>query len=382
MKTSYILISLTLLMIPALFSFRVSAQSTATRTNTSTNMGGTATLWTTASSWRNSIVPIATTAVTFSSSATAAIRNNTQVTIASFRASGNDQTLRIDAGSSLTVNGNFALNDKSRIHVYGSLTINGNMSFKDDSQVTVYSGGSLTVNGNITGDGWSEWTLNGTTTVTGNITLGTENDRFGTSPINLGGTCYTQSGTFCSNNKKITPLPVTLQSFTSESHPQGVALHWTTATEKNSSHFLIEKSVDGQSFHLLTTVKAMGNAVEAHHYNTVDTQPSRGFNYYRLTAVDLDNTRETFQVIQHHYQGAQDFRANPNPANGDAIRFLLNFAEEQGTITIVNTLGAPVATIAVRGSRDIVCPATLASGTYLATYASNTYTQTIRLMVK
>ena len=94
------------------------------------------------------------------------------------------------------------------------------------------------------------------------------------------------------------PLPVELVIFTANLTPrQSVVLHWVTASEKNSQHFVIERSVDGSTFSALRTVAAAGTTQARTTYDQTDEQPLFGTSYYRLRQVDTDGTT-AFSPVQ------------------------------------------------------------------------------------
>lgn len=94
------------------------------------------------------------------------------------------------------------------------------------------------------------------------------------------------------------PLPVELVVFTASLTPrQGVALHWVTASERNSRHFVIERSADGTTFSTLRTVAAAGTTQARTTYDQTDELPLFGTSYYRLRQVDLDGTT-AFSPVQ------------------------------------------------------------------------------------
>jgi hypothetical protein len=97
-----------------------------------------------------------------------------------------------------------------------------------------------------------------------------------------------------------------------------VNLSWQTATEHNSDYFEVEKSRDGMNWQVLTSVNAAGNSTQLLNYEATDAHAMEVNNYYRLTQVDIDGTKETFNVINircdrrlHSY-----FSAYPNPSTG------------------------------------------------------------------
>jgi hypothetical protein len=62
-------------------------------------------------------------------------------------------------------------------------------------------------------------------------------------------------------------LPVKLVSFTAMlSSNKKVDLEWVTASEINTSHFVIERSTDGSTFSDAGTVFAFGNTTEQKNY--------------------------------------------------------------------------------------------------------------------
>jgi hypothetical protein len=105
------------------------------------------------------------------------------------------------------------------------------------------------------------------------------------------------SATFGNNRFRIiientNVLPVTISKFTAQLNNQTQAvLNWTTATEKNSSRFEIEHSLDNVNFKKLDIVKAKGNSNVQVNYEYTDAGFVKGMvNYYRLKMIDIDNT--------------------------------------------------------------------------------------------
>ena len=88
------------------------------------------------------------------------------------------------------------------------------------------------------------------------------------------------------------PLPVQLTDFTAQALGAGVSLAWHTASEVNSDHFDIERSLDGSTFAKLGAVAAHGTTSQAQAYAFRDAQLPGGAAvlYYRLRQVDLDGS--------------------------------------------------------------------------------------------
>ena len=67
-------------------------------------------------------------------------------------------------------------------------------------------------------------------------------------------------------------------------------LKWKTTSEINTSHFKIERSVDGENWEHLNDVAASGNTNTAVSYVYLDKTYSDVMNYYRLAQYDNDGT--------------------------------------------------------------------------------------------
>jgi hypothetical protein len=84
-----------------------------------------------------------------------------------------------------------------------------------------------------------------------------------------------------------TVLPIKLKYFTAWKRPDANRLTWLTTSEKNFSHFEIEKSSDGANFVRITTMAGKGgNSTETAY--TFDDNEVKSLQYYRLKYVDAD----------------------------------------------------------------------------------------------
>jgi len=96
------------------------------------------------------------------------------------------------------------------------------------------------------------------------------------------------TGTFGISVTSPQPLPVELLYFTADKEPTYNLVHWATASENNSSHFIVERSTDGLEWRNIETVAAAGNSTEKLTYNIVDATVPVTINYYRLIQYDID----------------------------------------------------------------------------------------------
>lgn len=102
--------------------------------------------------------------------------------------------------------------------------------------------------------------------------------------------------TNCSNDYV---LPVTLMNYQVTRYLYGSnkaagIITWETASESNSSHFIIERaSGTPYTYTPIGTVSTKapgGNSSSTLYYKFVDCAPYNGYNYYRLKMIDLDGS--------------------------------------------------------------------------------------------
>ncbi len=119
------------------------------------------------------------------------------------------------------------------------------------------------------------------------------------------------------------PLPVELVSFGAEAVDGNVAINWSTATEQNSDHFVVERSQDGTYFEAIATVQAAGNSSTYRNYTAVDDLPFFGNNYYRLRQWDLDGKQAESPIAAVHVKGESGtIKVYPNPGTGGKVQII------------------------------------------------------------
>jgi hypothetical protein len=115
------------------------------------------------------------------------------------------------------------------------------------------------------------------------------------------------------------PLPVSLLSFTGTRVNATSQLNWSTVTEINNSHFVVERSKDGRVFSKLSdniASKAVnGNSNERLDYGYTDATPYQGHNYYRLQQHDIDGHMSYSKVVDVYFGNETIVTLYPNPVN-------------------------------------------------------------------
>lgn len=144
------------------------------------------------------------------------------------------------------------------------------------------------------------------------------------------------------------PLPVQLISFKAERLNYVVETEWITASEKNNSHFLIERSADGKKFESLGRVNGAGNSTVINKYRFTDDQPLKGTSYYRLKQVDFDGKFSYSKIEKVEFEGASGMNEievlslEPNPFN-ETLNAVYNLpADGETLVRIMDAKGKTV----------------------------------------
>lgn len=119
-------------------------------------------------------------------------------------------------------------------------------------------------------------------------------------------------------------LPVSLVSFNAMLNENNkVNLSWTTAMELNVSHFVVEKSTDGNNYSDAGIVFAVGNSSEKVNYAFIDNlgNTQAKIIYYRLRSVDVDGKEQISETrvirLSKTAGPAISILAFPNPVTTD-----------------------------------------------------------------
>ena len=165
------------------------------------------------------------------------------------------------------------------------------------------------------------------------------------------------------------PLPVELTAFAVEAQGQTARLSWSTASEKNSARFEVERSADGRSFGRIGEVAAQGNSTTAVAYSYLDREAAQvaGLVYYRLRQVDQDGTGTYSPVRTVAFkQLVPAFAVYPNPAQVTTTLDLTRVPAGTFHLTVVDGLGRTVRQLeATGGTMRALDLGDLATGTYL-----------------
>jgi len=207
------------------------------------------------------------------------------------------------------------------------------ITFSNGSIVTVCPTAILTINGDFFNKNNStNVTINGTMNVAGSYTNGTGASVGGTGTINITAGPVTNPGsTFgcsgmdpCGGSFPCTiaypcnfSLPTKLASFSVRKNGNRVDVEWATGNEFNNDYFDVERSADGQNFEPVKRVSGAGTSSTGHQYNTIDSFPITGINYYRLKQVNFDGSYEYSEILTETMKFSVSVSLFPNPVNAN-----------------------------------------------------------------
>jgi hypothetical protein len=148
-------------------------------------------------------------------------------------------------------------------------------------------------------------------------------------------------------------LPVQLSNFTATTAKTNVLLNWTADLERNTRHFVVERSMDGRNFQQVGLVSAAGNSDTRRTYSYTDTKASAttGTVYYRLKTVDLDGKGDYSAIRSVRMASATSANSitistYPNPTvNALNVSVPTNWQGKKVTFEIYNVNGMLVQTI-------------------------------------
>ncbi|MEM9022288.1 MAG: hypothetical protein AAGB22_01005 [Bacteroidota bacterium] len=182
----------------------------------------------------------------------------------------------------------------------GSLNVNGGLHL-DNGTVHVLPGSSLTVKGDLTVRDNGSLKVDGKLMVTGSVTIA-NGTVCGTGTADVLGAIAGDG--WC---KELQVLHLGLKSFSADPAEDGtVSLRLETTTRLHNDQFMVERSVNGLTFHEVTSIRSSGKEGTALVYEATDPDPVEGVAYYRLRQTNFNGQHLYFPMIALSYFGKSD----------------------------------------------------------------------------
>lgn len=173
------------------------------------------------------------------------------------------------------------------------------------------------------------------------------------------------------NNGGLHTLPVNFISINAISKNTGVEVAWKVGDELNVDKYIVQKSVDGNSFAPIGTVIARGGSNTTTGYQFADANPSAGNNFYRVQVLNRDGKIAYSPIVKIKLAGGDPgISIYPNPVlNTNRLHLSLQYLKT-GTysFSLFNSYGQRVAAKTIyhaggNSTQAFGLPA-LAAGTY------------------
>jgi uncharacterized repeat protein (TIGR03803 family) len=145
-------------------------------------------------------------------------------------------------------------------------------------------------------------------------------------------------------NKSFTSLPLNFVGVEARLENEVAIIKWTTDNEQGTSHFDIERSVEGVNYKKIGTV-ASANATGTHHYTLSD--PSIGslnktVIYYRVKQVDIDDQLTISKVVSINLDANNRISLFPNPVTEKATLYVNSVSADRLEISMLDNHGRVV----------------------------------------
>lgn len=155
-------------------------------------------------------------------------------------------------------------------------------------------------------------------------------------PVNSAtGTYFMQDGN---------PLPLYWLSLNAIFANDQVTISWKTTDELNTSHFDIERSMDGVTYNSIGQT-ASANSPGDHQYAFDDKQVQHGTTYYyRIKQVDIDGRYNYSSTLRVNTSGDRSavLKIRNNPVPADMVLSIALPDAQNARLVLVNQLGATV----------------------------------------
>ncbi|MES2690533.1 MAG: T9SS type A sorting domain-containing protein, partial [Bacteroidota bacterium] len=178
------------------------------------------------------------------------------------------------------------------------------------------------------------------------------------------------------------PLPVKLTSFAARrSGTAQIELNWKTASERNVSHYIIERSPDGVNFENAGKVAAH-NAPSTYRFID-DVRTGVQAMYYRLLITDRDGSQSGSKVVKVVFDDskAAAITLAPNPVNTNLNIQLGMHIDEQVTVSVYSLQGQKISEQTYQSVSGISQnAAALKAGLYFVKVAYGDVVKTIRFV--
>lgn len=182
------------------------------------------------------------------------------------------------------------------------------------------------------------------------------------------------------------PMPLSLLDFDVESHDGLMAnLHWTTTSESNVSHFLVERSTDGKFFKEVAKIDfKKTQAINVFRYNDPINDIKQGNIYYRLKTMDISGQFNYSKIKSVSKKEDSDSHIYPNPLFIQSSQKLFlpkSFCGSTSRIQLLDMSGRQILALSHSGEPSFEVPASLSGEYFIHIISDNGLEYRDRLLI-
>lgn len=177
-----------------------------------------------------------------------------------------------------------------------------------------------------------------------------------------------------------TPLPLNVIWFRGVARGEAVSLDWEVTNEKGLKEYIIERSADAVHYEPLSIVASQN--LTGHIYNTIDKEPYPGNNYYRLSALNQDGTKQIAAFTHVLVNRDAVFSIYPNPAKDELHIAVTGAASGTATMQLLDLNGKVVLSAILDKADNTFNLQAYAKGVYLLRVISNQQTINEKLLIQ
>lgn len=169
---------------------------------------------------------------------------------------------------------------------------------------------------------------------------------------------------FLTQNSGMSILPLRWVSFTAQKTSDGVLLQWTTASEMNTSEFVIEHQQENGGWKSIGTLLPGGSSGEKNTYSYLDAAPANGVNNYRVKQRDADGKYSYSEIrIVSVNDELRPFELLTNPVANKLLQLQVNTSKQ--AIALYGVDGTVIWRKELPGGRHAINLNNLAKGIYI-----------------
>ncbi|MBO9684875.1 MAG: T9SS type A sorting domain-containing protein [Flavisolibacter sp.] len=168
-------------------------------------------------------------------------------------------------------------------------------------------------------------------------------------------------------------VPVLLTDYKARVQPNGsVKVQWSTTSETNNSHFVVERAGNNGVFSVVGRVEGNGTKSIPTDYAFTDASPLAGTSYYRLVQYDRDGRYKTYATLEVRTATSGAISIYPNPVVNNGFTFKIDQPLTSPVrYTLSSLSGKAILTGTITGQQQYIPLATpLPKGTYLLTLSN------------